>query len=400
MPQQIGWEKPDRAESQPIRVVHLISGLGRGGAEVFLSRLLQRMDQQVFSNQVISMTDSGPVAEQLRALGIGIETLDLRNGLNRLLGYPRIVMGLRRSNPALIQSWMYHADLAAVLAAPASSSPPVIWNIRSSELRSNSDGRTTTWIAQFCARLSGLPYAVVANSESGKEYHRAMGYHPKTWKVIHNGVDPQEFKPDDEARNAVRAELGASDDNVLIGLVARYAAKKDHPTFLRAAELLQADTPNVIFVLCGKGVSLENLSFARQFPDSLNMNRFRLLGERPDIERILPALDISICSSSYGEGFPNVVAEAMACELPCVVTDVGDSAYLVGNTGFVVPPADPEALAASLKSLVEIGHAQRMNMGQAARKRIQTEFHIDQAVREYEALYLSALETQIREQNR
>ena len=205
--------------------------------------------------------------------------------------------------------------------------------------------------------------------------------------VIPNGFDLAAFKPDAKARTAVREELGISQEALLIGLVGRFDPQKDHRNFVAAAARLRAYCPQVHFLLCGDGVNWNNAELTGWIGEAGLRQQFHLLGRREDMPRLTAALDISSTSSSYGEGFPNVIGEAMACGVACAITDVGDSAFIVGETGLVVPPRDPEALAHAWKKLIEMGPEGRQKLGETARKRILENFSLPDIVARYEALY-------------
>ena len=217
--------------------------------------------------------------------------------------------------------------------------------------------------------------------------HTALGYAEDKMVVIPNGFDLAAFKPDSKARVAVREELGIYQEALLIGLVGRFDPQKDHRNFVAAAARLRTDYTQVHFLLCGDGVNWNNAELTGWIGEAGLRQQFHLLGRREDMPRLTAALDISSTSSSYGEGFPNVIGEAMACGVACAITDVGDSAFIVGETGLVVPPRDPEALAHAWKKLIEMGPEGRQKLGETARKRILENFSLPDIVARYEALY-------------
>jgi glycosyltransferase involved in cell wall biosynthesis len=184
----------------------------------------------------------------------------------------------------------------------------------------------------------------------------------------------------------LRKELNLPENIVLIGQIARYDPMKDHLNFLQATKSLLRNRSDVRFILVGRNVDFNNTELVTSIV-KLNISEFvHLLGERYDLPSVMPALDI-VCSSSCSEGFSNVIAEAMACGIPCVVTDVGDSALIVGNTGRVVPPKNPEALAAAWSDLIKMGPEYRRELGVAARKRIEENYNLPDIVKRYENLY-------------
>jgi glycosyltransferase involved in cell wall biosynthesis len=371
----------------PIRILHVITGLSTGGAELMLLKLLSRIDRTAFEPSVVSLTGRGVVAERIEDLGIKVEVLGLRRDVPNPLRLISLAYRIAKQRVDAVQTWMYHADLVGGLAAKLAGSVPVVWGIRRGRFNFAEDRMMTQTVAAVCARLSAwLPTRIVCCSGSARESHEAAGYDGSKMVIIPNGFEPEIFRPDREARRSVREELHLHDDAVLIGLVARFDPQKDHLTFLEAAGRLLSVDSDVRFVLCGEGISWDNQTLAGWVRAFGVEKAIRLVGRRDDIPRLTAALDIASLSS-IGEGFPNVVGEAMACGVPCVVTDVGDTAHLVGKTGIVVPPRDPSALAAAWKALLDAGADHRRVLGMAARERILTEFNLPDIVKRYENLY-------------
>ena len=371
------------------RVAHVITGLNPGGAEMMLFKLLSAMDRVVFKPEVISLTGMGPLAERIQALDITVRALGMRRGVPNPLSLLRLAVWLRRSKPDVIQTWMYHADLIGGIAAKLVGGIPVIWGIRHSNLDPQGNKRKTIWTANACARLSNwLPTQIVCCSEASLPVHAALGYATRKMCVIPNGFDLDVFRPDPSARRSVRAELGIPEDTLLIGMFARFHAQKDHRNFVEAAALLHAHHPDIHFLLCGDGITWGNRVLSGWIVTASIHEHCHLLGPREDIPRLAAALDIA-SSSSFGEGFPNVVGEAMSCGVPCVVTDVGDSDRIVGTTGRIVAAKDPEALAMAWKEMIALGEEGRRRLGVAARKRVMDRFELSKIVKKYEALYTS-----------
>jgi glycosyltransferase involved in cell wall biosynthesis len=372
-----------------VNVVHLITDLDTGGAEMMLAKLLSAMDRRRFRSVVVSLLEPGPVAARIRDLGLPVHTL----GMSRGRPSARAVLRLRRllagERPAVLQTWMYHANLLGLVAGWVAPVGHTVWNIRSASLNLRGYSRSTPWTIRAGAVLSRSPSAVVINSGAGQSGHAALGYRPRRWEVIPNGFELERFGPDPSARRALREELGLPGDAPLIGLAGRYHPMKDHPTFFRAAELLAKRHPRAHFVLAGRDVVPGNPALAPLVEASGAPGSLHLLGERSDMPRIMAGLDVFSSSSAYGEGFPNVVGEAMACGVPCVVTDVGDSAAVVGETGVVVPPRDADALAEGWARLLDAGADGRRRLGEAARQRVQENYSLERVAGLYEALYSS-----------
>ena len=371
-----------------MKILHLITGLSTGGAEMMLYKLVSKMDRNKFEIQVISLTDIGPIGEKIEDLGIPVRSLGIARGMPD----PRMVFKLakwfRRDIPDLIQTWMYHADLIGGLAAKIAGGIPVIWNIRHSNLDPKVNKNTTLWTAKVCTKLSDwLPSKIVCCSYVSEQVHARLGYNQNKMVVIPNGFDLDVLSPDMNARKAIRKELELAEETTLVGLIARFNPQKDHQNFFQAAGLLHQNRPDVHFVLCGDGIDWNNSKLTEWIVDAEVKSVTHLLGHRSDIPSIQAALDIASSSSSSGEGFPNVIGEAMACEVPCVVTDVGDSAKIVDVTGIVVPPKDPQALAKGWERLIEMGAEARRKLGIAARKRIQANYSLAVITEQYEDLY-------------
>jgi glycosyltransferase involved in cell wall biosynthesis len=370
-----------------IDVVHIIAGLETDGAETVLHRLTSRMNPKRFSNQVISLTTLGPMAAKLEASGVQVRALGMHAGVPNPVYVARLASWLRFAKPHVVQTWMYHADFLGGLAAKLAGSAPVVWGIHHSNLDRGQNKRLTIWTAKACAAFSGrIPSRIVCCSEASREMHARFGYAEQKMEVIPNGFDVLQFRPDAEARVSLRRELRLSESCSTIGMAARFHPQKGHRNFVNAAALLHAKSPDVHFLLCGKGVDRENTELVGWIDEADLMEVCHLLGPREDMPRFFAGLDVAT-SSSLTEAFPVAVGEAMACGVPCVVTNVGDSAAIVGDTGRVVPANDPAALADAWQSLLNAGSTGRQQLGLAARNRVEQRYALDAIVGRYEELY-------------
>jgi glycosyltransferase involved in cell wall biosynthesis len=370
-----------------MKILHIISGLSTGGAEMMLYKLISKMNRDNFETQVMSLTDIGPVGEKIQAEGIPVEALGMKRGIPDPRILFKLARFLKKKRPDIIQSWMYHADLAGGLAAKMSGGIPVLWNIRHSNLDPTGNKKTTLWTVKGCAWLSNrLPSKIICCSYASKEVHSRIGYDENKMIVIPNGFDVNAFSPSEDARKKTRRLLGLCDETTLIGLIARFDPQKDHKSFFQAAGILHKNYPDVHLVLCGDGVTQDNPIIRTWVNEADVESVTHLLGRWDDMSSLQAALDMAV-SSSYGEGFPNVLGEAMACGVPCVVTDVGDSARIIGNTGFVVPPRNAAALATSLKRMIDLGE-ERKKLGMLAQKRIEDNYSLDKIVSLYEKVYV------------
>ncbi len=378
-------------ENMRHRVMHVITGLGTGGAEGMLFKLLSFMDHRCFLPVVVSLIDEGTVGASLRALNIPLHSLGIRRNIPNPLALLRLLGLIRGLRPTLIQGWMYHGNLAATLANRVRGGQiPVVWNIRQSLYDLARERLFTRGVIKLSARLSSNPRAILYNSRTSAAQHETSGFAADRTQVIPNGFDLTQFRPDKEAGQSVRYELDIDQAAVVVGLIARYHPMKGHRNFLRAAAVLSRD-PRVHFLLAGTGILIDNHELRRAIGELGLTDRVRLLGERPDVPKLLSSLDVLCSASVWGEGFPNIVGEAMACGVPCVVTDVGDSADIVGDTGKVVARDDVQALAEGMAALISMDSESRRRLGEAARQRIASRFSIQRVARQYEALYTEIL---------
>lgn len=360
-----------------MNVVHVISGLGMGGAEAMLWQVARELQQRGFRQRIASLTGPDFYSARLETAGVAVDQLQV----DRLSKAPAALVHLtrivRQEQPDLLCGWMYHGNLAAALAhrlAGGRSHRRLIWNLRAS----NMDAARYGLINRCSACLSGWPDAIVANSDAGARAHLALGYRPRRLEIIPNGVDVEKFKPDPKARLDARERLGVAPDAVVVLLVARVDEMKDHATFLAA----MTHVPNVTGLLIGQGT--EKLSLP---------SNVRALGLQENVERLYPAADLVVLSSAFGEGFPNVLAEGMSAGLVPVATDVGDSRIIVDDTGRIVPPGDPVALAAAIAAEAGRTSDERKARGLRARERIRNTYPIGRTVEAMSRLYTSLLAT-------
>jgi glycosyltransferase involved in cell wall biosynthesis len=348
------------------------------------------MDRSRFENIVVTMLSpslgAGSVGEAIIECGVPVLSLNITRNCPNPLAVLRLARLLRKWKPDLLQTWMYHADLLGGITARLFAGPPVLWNIRNSEIKRPRDKHSTLVIARLCAYLSSrLPQRIVSCSSAGRDFHLTLGYSRSRMIVVFNGYDTDHFRPDREAADILKAELGVSSSAKLVVNVGRYHPAKDHRCFLAAASLVRDEDKEAFFVLCGDGITWENAELVDEI-ERLDLRRcVFLLGRRTDVNLILAAATVAV-SSSCSEGFPNVVAEAMACGAICVVTDAGDSRHIVGETGFVVPANRPEELAAQVLQALR-PETPFQCPRPSARERIVSMFSMRATVEKYECLY-------------
>lgn len=372
-------------------IAFIITGLSTGGAEMMLLKVLERLDRQRFAPHVISLTTLGELAPRIAALGIPVEAVGMKPGLLSPVGFFQLLRLLKHPRPDAVHTWMYHADLLGGLAARLAGISAISWGIRNGNLDRDKTKFSTRAVVGLCASVSKwVPLRILSCSEKARQIHVACGYVAEKMVVVPNGFDLTRFKPDNDARNKVRIDLGLDVDAPLVGLIGRFDPQKNHAGFFEAAGLLHDHMPHVHFVLAGQNIDMGNAALMQAITRAGVLANTHLLGLRSDMPELMAALDV-LASSSYGEAFPNVLGEAMACGVPCVVTDVGDSAYIVGDTGRVVPPGDMTGLAVALEELLALPRPQKAGLDERARARVATHFEINKVVRQYEDFYETLL---------
>ncbi len=356
-----------------------------------LLKLLERLDRNRFAPHVISLTTLGEIGPRIAALGIPVEAMDMKPGLPSPLGFLRLMRQIRRVKPDVVHTWLYHADLLGGLAARLAGVSAIGWCIRNSNLDKDKTKLSTRAVVRLCASISSwVPSQILSCSEAARQIHVALGYAAEKMRVVPNGFDLARFKQDGDARSAVRAELGIADSTPLVGLIGRFDPQKNHAGFFEAAGILSRQMPHVHFVLAGRGIEQNNAVLMQPINKAGVLANTHLLGLRDDVPRLMAALDV-LASSSYGEAFPNVLGEAMACGVSCAVTDVGDSAYIVGDTGRVVASSDMRGLAAALEDLLALSPPEKVTLGERARARVAAHFEIGRVVQQYENFYEALL---------
>jgi len=357
---------------------------------------LLTVPQKNWEPMVVCLKHEGAIGSRIRELGVPVFALGFRSNVPNPLKMLPFIRLVRQWRPHLLHGWMYHGNLAASIATIfAPDKAPVLWNVLQSLYDIRSERALTALTIRLGAWRSRHVAAILYDSRVSADQHRAFGYDSACGMVIPGGFDCQAFRPNSEARRQVRRELAVDPDAVLIGLVARYHPVKNHAGFLRAAGLVARAHPRTRFLLVGRGISVDQPEIARLLEEYRLHENVLLLGERSDIPRLTAALDIA-CSASWGEGFSNSIGEAMACGVPCVVTDVGDSAFAIGSTGIAVPPGDPEAFSRALCQMIEGGAEYRRRLGAAARERVENEFSLSAVAHQYHLLWQAVFEGRFR----
>lgn len=359
------------------KLLFLARALDFGGAERQLSTLTRLLDQAGHDVRIAVFYAGGGLETETRAAGVPVVDLQKGGRWDLLPFLWRLFRLLRKERPAIVHGYLTVPNLLAVLLKPFLPGVRVVMGIRAS----NMDLDRYDWLSRLTTRLERIASwgadLLIVNSRAGRDHLLAQGFAPGKVCVVPNGIDTGRFRPDPAARREQRAAWGIGEDERLIGLIARWDPMKDHPNFLRAAARLHADHPGTRFVCMGGGdiayrSQLESLAATLGLAEAIAWRE-----PQAELTPVYAALDILVSASRFGEGFSNVIGEAMATGVPCVVTDVGDSAWIVGDTGRVAPPGDAAALAAAVDELLDLPPAARAALGERAHARIEQNFSLE-----------------------
>ncbi|WP_421782434.1 glycosyltransferase [Kiloniella litopenaei] len=367
-------------------IFHVITSLDSGGAERMLTRVVLNSVAELGDKKqiVISLRDFGVYGEELSRNGVEVFSLNLHRG-NRLSALCKLYKIFKKYTPVIVMTWLYHADLIGTIFSIIFGVKHLFWNVRCSNINFSKYSKLTWLTVRVLSYFSSIPTAIIVNSKVGKREHAKLGYKPKEWIYIPNGFDVDEFSPDATLRQQVREDLGV-EESVVVGIIARTDPQKDYNTFLKASALLVKKDKSIKFLLVGKGTD------ELRIPDELKEN-VMCLGARRDVASLLQAMDVFVLSSAYGEGFPNVLGEAMAVGVPCITTDVGDAAELVQGIGEIVEPQKAEMLSSTIGRLLEEGKGGLLRRAILGRERIVGNYTVGKITRKYLEVYSSNLES-------
>ena len=372
-----------------MKILHAITGLSVGGAENMLAKLIENAEENdaLLEPVVLSLMTPGRMTDRIRTTNTPIFSLDMREGQPSPLAIPRLYRTMRSIRPDLIHGWMHHGNLAATVGSwMLPERPPVIWNIRHSLVDIQNEKPLTKLVLRTTVSLSSNPAAIIYNSHTAALQYEQFGYPMHKRVVIPNGFDCNRYQPRPDARAELCRLFGIDGKAIIIGMVARMHPMKDPENLVEAVRRARLRGQDLHLLIVGKDADTPKPSLARAIA-ALPPDRVTLAGVRDDVADWLSGLDILALPSAWGEAFPNVIGEAMACGVPCVATDVGDCRWIIQSHGRVVPPRDPEAFAEALAWLARMEPDQRRQIGESARARVIANFSIHEIVRAYDALY-------------
>lgn len=371
------------------RVAFLIRSLNRGGTERQLAELIGALDPMRFEMVVLTFYPDGAIWYELTAKGVELQSLHKRGRWEMIRFALRLNRSLRAWRPDVLHCYLVEPSIFGLVIGRWAGVRAVVWGIRSSNLDYGLYNRFGWVTFRMAALLSRFVSLMIANSEAGRWYHIAQGYRREAITVIPNGIDTDRYVPNANVRNAVRSQWGIRDE-VVIGMVARLDPVKDHRTFLHAAAKLVGQHRNVRFVCVGGGDDRFAAELSQLVTDLELDSHVRFTGEHPQPEHLYPAFDV-VCSTSLAEGFSNALAEALSCGVPCVATNVGDSAFIIGDAGMIVPPRSHDVLASALSQLAAMRPEDRRAMGDAGRRRVVREFSVARMAERTASAYATAL---------
>ena len=369
-------------------ILHIITSLENGGAEALLDTLLRSDGSE--EHAVISLFSEGFYGEGLKKFGVPVHALNMPRSRVTLSGVTTLYKLVKQYKPEVIHTWMYHANLMGGLIGRAAGCRRIVWSLHNADMDPAGTSRSMHICNSLCARMSSrLPKSIVHSSQTGADLHISIGYDADKMIVVPGGYDLTRFKPDAESRSRVRDELGVPESLSLIGMIARWNPQKDHPNLLKALSLLDPELRATLKVaLVGDEMNHDNKVLVELINELGIAGQVLLLGPRRDMPDLMNALDVHVLSSAFGESFPNVVNESMACGVPNIVTDVGDSALIVDKTGWVVEPKNAQALSMAITTaLSELGEPSWQARKDACRDRVLSNFSIASMLKKYHRIW-------------
>jgi glycosyltransferase involved in cell wall biosynthesis len=375
-----------------MKIVHIITSLDDGGAEHTLYKICKYDKKN--KHIVISLKGSGKYSRLLKKIKIKVYSINMRKEFSLFFKFLLMKKLLIFLKPDIVQTWLVHGDFIGGIVARLAGIKYIVWNIRYSNLELDMVKFTTIIIIKILSKLSSLiPKFIIINSKRAKKIYEIQGYNKSKLKFIPNGFDLSILKPNNTKKIKFKKKVKVNEKIPLIGTVARYDPRKDHANLIKAISILKSKKINFLCVLAGNNINESNTDLISIINKFKVQDRIKLLGQNKNIPELMSGLDIYVQSSS-SEGFPNVVAEAMSCKTPCVVTNVGDAALIVGDTGWVVPPKNPPALARSLK--IAISNIKFNNWKlrcSQARLRIKKNFDIINMINSYNKVWKNVLQS-------
>ena len=374
-----------------MKILHIITSLLDGGAEGVLYRLCT--NDTTNEHMVISLRGKGKYGELLTNQGVKVLTLNMKPKEFSIFAFVKLIKILKNENADIIQTWLYHADFFGGIAARLAGKKNLIWNIRHSDFNKKYTKTSLIILIKILSKLSYfLPKKIISCSKNSIKLHTNIGYQSNKMNYVPNGYDLQMFKPNPKKKLLIKNKFNIKNRFTLLGNIARFHPQKDHVNLLRALSIVKKNKIPFKCILVGFGIEKKNKILNNLIQKFNLKNELILLGQQNKINVIMNEIDVNILASGYGEAFPNVVAEAMASGTPCVVTDVGDSSLIVGDTGWVTKTSNSEELANNIKKAINKSKSKKWNyLCLKARKRIVKKFSIKKMIVSYNKIWKQTL---------
>lgn len=373
-------------------VVHIIVGLGDGGAEGTLYKIISSDNKN--KHVVVSLTDEGKYGKYILDFKIPIFTLNFKKYRFNILNFVSLLKIIYKYEPQIIQTWMYHADFLSIFLKIFFPKTKILWSIRNTTFGFK-DSISRYFISRICSIFSYIiPNLIISCGYVAMNDHITLGYNKKIIRVIYNGVDTEKYNLKIFKDPKELLELLNLDINVrpILGMVARYDKQKGHSILIKSLSRLKKNGYSFCCVLVGSNINFKNKDLITMIDEHQLSSNIVLLGQRTDLETIYNLIDILILPSINGEGFPNVLIEAMACQTPCIATDVGESSYIVNKTGWLVPPNNSEKLSNSIKQAInEINSPNWKTRQNNCRVHVTENYNLKKMVIEFNKAWLSVL---------
>lgn len=371
-----------------MKILHIINTLANGGAQSVLAQLLAGWGDESDRQMVVALGKPEQLSAWIEALGMPIEHINLQSGEVSPRKFLRLIQIIRTYQPDVIQTWLYHSDLIGSFAARLAGRAPIVWGVHHTTENIRSLKRSTASVVRILSLLSHwMPARIICCSDSALRTHIELGYAKEKMIAIWNGIDTARFHPNPTARAQVAKELKLTGNIKMIGMFARYHPQKDHRTLLQAAGVLVQSKPNVHFVLAGEEIVVSNRQLMDLIVETGMQNHIHLLGKRQDMPGLTAGMDIMTLTSAHGEALPQTLGEAMACGVPCVATNIGDVATLIGDTGIIVEPKDARALAQAWTGILDLTDENYAALSNRARGRMLAFYNTARMVAEYKSIY-------------
>jgi glycosyltransferase involved in cell wall biosynthesis len=365
-----------------MKVLHVITGLNTGGAEMMLFKLCKYSKSNNIEHIVISLSGKGPIGKKMEQEDIKVIYLNFnkRNPFINLIEFKKIIDLIKKHKINIVQGWLYHGNIVASLLKILNKRLLVLWNVRHSVNNIKEEAFIMQLSIKINGKLSGFTDIIINNSVTSSIQHEKLGFSINKTVIIPNGFDLNLFKPN---KNISTIKKGKP---FKIASLARYHKMKGHKLLIDIAKELDNLGYDCLFYLYGKNINSDNFELTNYIATN-NVKNVLLKDEVSNPEDIIKEFNLLLSTSLYGEGFPNIIGEAMASGVPVIASNVGDSSYLVGDTGYVIEPGNLKGFVEAIINIIEMDESRYFDLREKSRQRISEKFSIDQIVNKYNELY-------------